>query len=147
MRWGLLAMTAGLLLLALTTPGAEAARRMKGGKQHHRSKRTIGAIINWKLNLLQNIFGGISGIFGGGSGSGGGGGSSSSYGAPSQSYGVPSQSYGAPARDGLLYVNLCFFSFLKLSSLRVLLQQSNLSLVSYFSMFVMMSTIIFRVRI
>ena len=109
MRWGLLAMTAGLLLLALTTPGAEAARRMKGGKQHHRSKRTIGAIINWKLNLLQNIFGGISGIFGGGGGSGGGSGSSSSYGAPSQSYGVPSQSYGAPARDGLLYVNLCFF--------------------------------------
>jgi hypothetical protein len=80
---------------------------MKGGKkeqQHHRSKRTIGAIINWKLNLLQNIFGGITGIFGGGGSSSGGGGSS--YGAPSQAYGVPSQSYGAPSRQ---WLSLYFF--------------------------------------
>ena len=98
MRWEVLVVAS---LLVLASAPTKAARRMKGGKgdtHHHRSKRTIGAIINWKLNLLQNIFGGITGIFGGGGGGGGGG--SSSYGAPSQSYGVPSQSYGSPARNG-----------------------------------------------
>ena len=44
---------------------------MKGGKLHHRQKRTIGDIINWKLNLLQSIFGGITGLFGGGKKPGG----------------------------------------------------------------------------
>jgi len=59
----------------------EARHKLKGGKIHQRSKRTIGDIINWKLNLLQSIFGGI---FGGGKKP-----SSAGYGPPKPSYGAP----------------------------------------------------------
>ena len=58
------------LVLLLSTQEAEARRRQRGAKlsrsEHHRSKRTIGDIINWKLNLIQTILGGIGGLFGGG---------------------------------------------------------------------------------
>ena len=47
-------------------PNSDARHRQRGGKSLHRSKRTIGDIINWKLNLIQSILGGIGGIFGGG---------------------------------------------------------------------------------
>jgi len=66
-----------ILVLAVTVDGR---MRMKGGKgeAHSRSKRTIGDIINWKLGILQSLFGGIKGLFGGKGNGGGGGG----YGAP-----------------------------------------------------------------
>ena len=82
-----------VLVLVLVLSCAEASTRMKGGKQQHRrSKRTIGEILNWKLGLIQSIFGGI---FGGGKGKS----PSSSYGAPSNSYGPPSDSYGPPSNS------------------------------------------------
>ena len=64
-----------------------ARHKLGGGKIHQRSKRTIGVvgdIINWKLNLLQSIFGGIFG----------------SPKKPSSNYGAPRPSYGGgrPAR-------------------------------------------------
>ena len=69
-----------LVIVAGVLSQAEARTRQRGGKgvassqpQHgHRAKRTIGDIINWKLNLLQSIFGGITGLFGGGKKPGGG---------------------------------------------------------------------------
>ena len=84
-----------ILVCFLVLEATEARRVMKGGKPgvHHRSKRTIGDIINWKLGLLQNIFDGITGIFGGGSSSSG-----SSYGAPSSSYGAPAAPSYRPSR-------------------------------------------------
>ena len=81
-----------VVLLILVLGYAEASSRMRGGKEHRRSKRTIGEIINWKLGLIQSIFGGI---FGGGKGKS----PSSSYGAPSNSYGPPSNSYGPPSNS------------------------------------------------
>ena len=100
-----------LLAAALLADTALAARRMGNSKEvgHRRSKRTLGSIINWKLNLLQSIFGGItssiSGFFGGGNNNnnnrpsygppGGGGGGRPSYGPPGKR---PSQGYGPPSR-------------------------------------------------
>ena len=63
-----------LVIVAGVLSQAEARTRQRGGKgvassqpQHgHRAKRTIGDIINWKLNLIQTILGGIGGLFGGG---------------------------------------------------------------------------------
>ena len=61
-----------VLVLLSACVNIEARHRQRGGKDqssvHHRSKRTIGDIINWKLNLIQNILGGlgIGGLFGGG---------------------------------------------------------------------------------
>lgn len=81
-----------VVLLVLVLGYAESSSRMRGGKEHRRSKRTIGEIINWKLGLIQSIFGGI---FGGGKGNS----QSSSYGAPSNSYGPPSNSYGPPSNS------------------------------------------------
>ena len=60
-----------LVSLVVCLSNVEARHKMKGGKLHHRQKRTIGDIINWKLNLLQSIFGGITGLFGGGKKPGG----------------------------------------------------------------------------
>jgi len=70
-----------LVLLLVCLSNIEARHKLKGGKSHQRSKRTIGDIINWKLNLLQSIFGGI---FGGGKKP-----SSVGYGPPKPSYGAP----------------------------------------------------------
>ena len=61
-----------VLVLLSACVNIEARHRQRGGKDqssvHHRSKRTIGDIINWKLNLIQNILGGLGlgGLFGGG---------------------------------------------------------------------------------
>lgn len=58
-----------LLVLLVNCCQIDARHKQKGGKSnnpHHRSKRTIGDIINWKLNLIQSILGGIGGLFGGG---------------------------------------------------------------------------------
>ena len=55
-----------ILLIICHTHNSDARHRQRGGKSLHRSKRTIGDIINWKLNLIQSILGGIGGIFGGG---------------------------------------------------------------------------------
>ena len=81
------------LLLAcvlLWSGEAEARRRQRGGKlsrsEHHRSKRTIGDIINWKVNFIQSIISSIGGLFGGGKPAG-----KPSYGPPNQppKYGAP----------------------------------------------------------
>ena len=68
-----------LLLAAVAVATVDGRVRMRGGKGelHSRSKRTIGDIINWKLGILQSLFGGIKGLFGGKGNSNGG-----SYGAP-----------------------------------------------------------------
>ena len=55
-----------VILVIISFSHIDARHRQKGGKSLHRSKRTIGDIINWKLNLIQSILGGIGGIFGGG---------------------------------------------------------------------------------
>ena len=57
-----------VIILLISVSQLDARQRQKGGKNvsHHRSKRTIGDIINWKLNLIQSILGGIGGLFGGG---------------------------------------------------------------------------------
>ena len=57
-----------VLVLIVSICQIDARHKQKGGKSnlHHRSKRTIGDIINWKLNLIQSILGGIGGLFGGG---------------------------------------------------------------------------------
>ena len=64
-----------VVVLVATLAAAEAGHRLRSRSRkdgsslrgpHHRSKRTLGNIINWKLNLLQQIFGGITGLFGGG---------------------------------------------------------------------------------
>ena len=55
-----------VILLIISFSHIDARHRQRGGKSLHRSKRTIGDIINWKLNLIQSILGGIGGIFGGG---------------------------------------------------------------------------------
>ena len=55
-----------VILLVICFSHIDARHRQRGGKSLHRSKRTIGDIINWKLNLIQSILGGIGGIFGGG---------------------------------------------------------------------------------
>ena len=55
-----------VILLISCFTHTDARHRQKGGKSLHRSKRTIGDIINWKLNLIQRILGGIGGLFGGG---------------------------------------------------------------------------------
>lgn len=65
-----------VVVLVASLAAAEAGHRLRSRKEsrssrgspHHRSKRTLGNIINWKLNLLQQIFGGITGLFGGGGG-------------------------------------------------------------------------------
>ena len=60
-----------VLVLLSSCVNIEARQRQRGGKDlhkpHHRAKRTIGDIINWKLNLIQSILGGLGGLFGGGS--------------------------------------------------------------------------------
>ena len=74
-----------VILLIISFSHIDARHRQKGAKSLHRSKRTIGDIINWKLNLIQSILGGIGGIFGGGK-------------SPKPSYGPPRPqrpSYGA----------------------------------------------------
>ena len=75
-----------VIVLILCFTHTDARHRQKGAKRLHRSKRTIGDIINWKLNLIQSILGGIGGIFGGGK-------------SPKPSYGPPARpqrpSYGA----------------------------------------------------
>ena len=55
-----------VILLIICFSHIDARHRQRGGKSLHRSKRTIGDIINWKLNLIQTILGGIGGLFGGG---------------------------------------------------------------------------------
>lgn len=56
-----------VIVLIISISHIDARHKQKGGKHvHHRSKRTIGDIINWKLNLIQSILGGIGGLFGGG---------------------------------------------------------------------------------
>ena len=55
-----------VIVLIISFSHIDARHRQRGGKSLHRSKRTIGDIINWKLNLIQSILGGIGGIFGGG---------------------------------------------------------------------------------
>ena len=55
-----------VILLVICFSHIDARHRQRGGKSLHRSKRTIGDIINWKLNLIQTILGGIGGLFGGG---------------------------------------------------------------------------------
>ena len=55
-----------ILLIICFSHNSDARHKLRGGKSLHRSKRTIGDIINWKLNLIQTILGGIGGLFGGG---------------------------------------------------------------------------------
>ena len=83
------------LVLLLSCQEAEARRRQRGAKlsrsAHHRSKRTIGDIINWKLNFIQSILGSIGGLFGGGKPAG-----KPSYGPPKQPQRPQRPQYNAP---------------------------------------------------
>ena len=70
-----------LVVVVGVLSSVDASKKMKGGKAHSRSKRTIGDIINWKVGIFQSLFGGVFGGTKGGQGS--------SYGPPQSSYGPP----------------------------------------------------------